>query len=105
MQDGLYDGYTGWESEPTQIRSAILRNGGADLVIEFDFNRYVYIANLRRISNHKYSGRYIRQKGNEKSEGEASGTLFTTDDDLLLLGRWREDNSNFYWWVELQLTE
>ena len=94
-------GITGWESEPTTVSSAILRNNDTEIAIDFESDGYKYTAVLKQSSLGYYSGSFTRAAGEERYDGSATARLFHIEDGYLLFGKWREENSSFTWWVEL----
>lgn len=98
MKDGKYKGDTGWVSEPTTLKDAILRNGNEELVVDFDN----YTAALKQTINGKYEGTFTC-KGGEK--GKCSCKLFEDGEGIFLLGSWHEKSSTYTWWARLQTFE
>lgn len=101
MKDGKFEGVTGWESEPTTLRTAILRGGGKELAVDFDIDGYKFTAILTKNENGKYEGNFTRQLGGEKYIGSTSCKLFEDGEDIFLFGRWQEEGSTYTWWAEL----
>jgi hypothetical protein len=98
MRDGRFSGFMGWEDEPTLISEAILRQGGAELAIEFIYEGYRFITTLHRTPSGQYEGNFLRQRVGESYTDKASCRILKFDDDWFLFGRWTEDKSNYYWW-------
>lgn len=107
MNDGIFIGRTGWDyttgSEVAQkIEKAIIRKNGLEVVIEFENDDGRYTASLQRtIDDNTYQGNFIYRSGGYTSTGSARCKLFQSDDDIILFGRWTEDNISFYWWAEI----
>lgn len=102
MNDGKFEGVTGWDAETTTLKTAILRSGGKELAVDFDFDGYKFTATLMKNENGRYEGAFTRQNGGEKYVGNTSCKLFEDGDGVILFGRWHEEGSIYTWWAELQ---
>ncbi|WP_028490143.1 hypothetical protein [Thiothrix lacustris] len=107
MRDGVFEGRTSWDSVDTQkIERTIISQSGMKLTIEFLNEEGRYTASLQRTDvDDTYRGQFILRSGKNTSTGKVSCKLFNYDDDIVLFGRWIEDNIPYYWWAELYEVE
>ncbi len=105
MRDGLFEGVTGWNisSSNTMIDKFIIRQSGMNIALEFKYKDenlkiHNYTVLLKRTeTDDTYRGRF--QSGDDS--GDVSCKLFDYNGDILLFGRWIENNTPCEWWAIL----
>jgi hypothetical protein len=97
----MYIGSIGWEKDPLKFNSAIIRESGNEITLEFDSEGFRYTAILRQGNIGYYTGTFQRKAGNKISDGRINARLFSSPDGYFLFGSWHENNLNYKWWAEL----
>lgn len=97
----MYTGSIGWEKDPLKFNSAIIRDSGAEIILEFDSEGFRYTTSLRQGNIGYYTGTFKKQSGNNISEGGVNARLFSSPDGYLIFGNWHENSLHYKWWAEL----
>ena len=111
MPNRNFRGRTSWDyisgsDKPPEITNGIIRQNGLEIAIEFKHADGTYTVSLQRTpENSTYRGQFTYRSGGHLSTGTAHCKLFTSDDDMILFGRWVEDNTTYLWWVEIDEDE
>jgi len=86
------------ESVAGEVRKGIIR-GSRELVLDVTYDDERYAVTLKRVRVSQYSGGWKCLA--DRSTGSADCTLYRSEDDVLLFGRWLEDGEYYHWWARL----
>ena len=97
-------------SQRFDVRDAILRKDGNELVIDCDCAlpgdpSYVYTITLRRESALVFRGEWTAGKSADRSTGTCSCRAYSNGSRLALIGAWHKDGGSQQWIAELSPIE
>ena len=87
---------------PVNVGRAFFRSAD-EIVIGCVSQHAEYTVRLRRTGNSCFEGDF--DKGNQKSFGHASCRIYSNEEGHVLIGKWVEDGSDYYFWAELNRVE
>ena len=103
MKEGVYGGKLNWfESDWHYIRRAVVSFEGKKIVLDVEFEGYLYTVTLVHSIYNEYQGHWAYREGVEIRDCSVTCKLYKSDFGIVLVGKWVEESYVYNLCIELE---